>query len=321
MPPSMPQPDTGTFNRLLTSVGLILMAAALVVPYFYYRGSDSLEVESSELRRLTPIAQNAIEARQNDIANIQPLVIPLSAATFIVGVAFLVWGGYRLRTTQDRDDREAEARTIIAEAGVRDLTPQEKEDKIAEENAPAPRADGEREDTRRTAVTQEAPATDAPVAGAVQPDARAEERRSRLEVARRIEFAVSGVLASADFPRYKFRPQVGVGRLKLDGLFLAEDADRPDIILEVRVAQRFLALSLVDRTLARAARYQAERGRPCRVWLIVVTVAGNDQVPVEDPGRLADRLNRGLSPLGSATVIGESDLDRLPSLFPGAPSS
>ena len=53
--------ETGSFNRLLTSLGLVLMGVALILPYFYFRSNDTLLIDEAELERLTPVARDAIE--------------------------------------------------------------------------------------------------------------------------------------------------------------------------------------------------------------------------------------------------------------------
>ena len=311
----MPRADTGTFNRLLTSLGLILMAAALVVPYFYFRSTDTLEIERDRLARLTPTAKSAIEGRQNDIAAIQPFVLPMALALIAIGVCLLVWGAYRLRSTQDRDDREAEARTIMAEAGVRDLTPQEQEDKIAEEDV-SPLAEGGGEGGQLE-VPVPAPVETRQGAG---PDAE-ERRRERLETARRIERSVSQTLSHAHFDDYQFRAQVAVGQLKLDGLFLSGDSSFPDVVLESRVAPRqLIPLMQAERVLARVARYQAVRSRSCRGWLVLVIPEspspGDEERSIPE---MTERLNKALNPAGYATVIHEAEIPSLPGLFPKVP--
>jgi hypothetical protein len=291
----VPRPETGSFNRLITSLGLLCLAAALVIPYFYYRSTDVLEIERTELELLTHTARNSIESRQTHIADIQPYVLPLAGVLVVGGILFLIWGGLRLRGAQDLDDREAIARAITAEAGLRDLTPEEQENKLVEEVAPEPPPLQDNEETRRR-----------------------EEQRKRVETARRIEKAVSEALSGTQLEGYRFRPQVAVGRLKLDGLFLAEAADRPDVLLEIKVGSRFIHPMIRDRILAGTARYQAERDRPCRAWLLLVlpddaeSVQGRDE---EEIRALKERLNRDMSPAGVASVVPESDIPRLQQIF------
>ena len=114
---------TGSFNRLLTSLGLVLMGVALILPYFYFRGNDTLLIDEAELERLTPVARDAIGGA-NAIAALEPYVLGLAVVLFLLGVALLIWGALRLHGVQAWEDREAEARAQKAVADVRDLTPQ-----------------------------------------------------------------------------------------------------------------------------------------------------------------------------------------------------
>lgn len=310
----MPRPDTGTFNRLLTSLGLLFLAAALVIPYFYFRNTGTLEIEKNTLRHLTNPAREAIEDRQAEIATIQPFVLPTAGALVLLGFGLLIWGGYRLREAQDRDDREAEARTIIAEAGVRDLTPQEKEDKIERDATPEPADDEAGGDTPPPPPSAPTEASPPPAKAS---DRRRHERDERLATVRRIDASATAVLSASEFEGYRFRAQVAVGRLKLDGLFLALSDRAPDILLEIRVAPRITVPLQADRILAAVPRYEFERQRPCRPWLVTVMPEDPD-LPVDIARRMREaslRLNDSLSPVGLATVIQENEIERLPAIF------
>jgi hypothetical protein len=308
----MPRPDTGSFNRLLTSVGLLLLAAALVIPYFYFQVNDTLRITRDELAALTTTGRESIEGRQGDIAAVQPYVLPGSAILILAGSSLLVWGGIRLRGAQDRDDREAKARVTMAEAGVRDLTPAEKEEKIAED-ATGAQAEAETERTRKPGVA------DRPSAWQASPGSRLKQtQEQRLEDARRVEGKIGSAFADAKLDHHIFRPQVAVADLKLDGLFISESPSRPDILLEVRVGIPILPQPIADRALARMVHYEAERRRACRPWLVVV-VPTQEQ---DDPNRGAKRIDLNhkrldnlLKPVGAATVILESEIEKLPKAF------
>ena len=51
--------DTGNFNRFLTSLGLLMILGALLIPYFFFHDTDTLRIPVKELRELTPVAQDA----------------------------------------------------------------------------------------------------------------------------------------------------------------------------------------------------------------------------------------------------------------------
>jgi hypothetical protein len=300
----VPRPDTASFNRLLTSLGFLAFAAALAIPYFFYRSTDTLRINRSELAALTWQARQTIEDRQADVARIQPFVLPTSGALIVAGIFFLIWGGSRLRGAQERDDREATARMKKAEEGVRDLTDQEKEAKIEKEAEGAARA-SERVNPDGTAGGSAAPP---PASGTAD----------RIASTRRIEQQIGSVLSRSDLPGYLFRSQVAVGnRLQLDGLFLATNELEEDILLDVRVIPPTPGNFIVERLLGRKARYEAERRRKCRPWLVLVVPES-----VRDPGSVRiDGMHRRvkdlLDPIGWATVIREREIESLPAIFKG----
>ena len=299
----MPRPETGSFNRLITSLGLLLMAAALVIPYFFYRSTDVLEFPKPKLERLTTTAKGAIESRQRHVSDLQPFVLPLSGALILGGIGFLAWGAFRLRDVQDRDDREANARVATAEAGLRELTPKEKEEKLVQE-VHASDAETER------AVSGSATAQDRAT--------RREAQRWHLEALRAVEQRALDALTDDEFDGYRFRSQVAVGKLRLDGLFLSENKERPDVLLDIKVGSHLQLLREQDRLRARVAEYERERERPCRAWFVVVLTADPDEPGQRNAQRKRDlsyRLNRSLDPLGVATVIAEDEISKLPRDF------
>jgi hypothetical protein len=74
------------------------VAAAFVVPYFFYRSTDVLEIPRSELNDLTSTARDAIEAGQRHVSDVQPYILPLSGVLIFGGAGFL---GYRLNRSLD----------------------------------------------------------------------------------------------------------------------------------------------------------------------------------------------------------------------------
>lgn len=296
----MPRPETGSFNRLITSLGMLLVAAAFVVPYFFYRSTDVLEIPRSELNDLTSTARDAIEARQRHVSDLQPYILPLSGVLIFGGAGFLAWGAFRLRDVQDRDDREADARVATAEAGLRELTPKEKEEKLIEEVRVS-------DDEPRQATASRPRTPNDP--------ARKEARKWHLEASRAIERATLDTLAAEEFEGYRFRSQVAVGGLRLDGLFLSEEKERPDVLLEVKVATNLRLPREQERIRSLVEKYEEERKRHCRGWFVVVLTALPDDAEPRNIGDLAYRLNRSLDPLGVATVIREDEIPRLPRAF------
>jgi hypothetical protein len=306
----VPRPDTASFNRLLTSLGLLALAAAFVIPYFFYRSISTLQIDRAELARLTVQARDVMEARQADVGGLQPYVLPTSATLIVIGIAFLVWGGRRLHGAQQRDDREALARTLAAENGVRELTHREKEVKIEAEVV-----ENAADQAVRGALESKQKDDDSPDQRNETPFESAIEER--LNAARRIEGKVTSALIQSEIPGYLFRPQVAVGTLRLDGLFLSTDPGDEDILLDVRVGPRVPGRALSDRILGRKSRYESERDRICRPWLVVVFPESGSDATALEIDKTHRRLKAELSPLGWATVVREDEIQTLPAIFDG----
>ena len=212
-------------------------------------------------------------------------------------------------------------------ADVRDLTPAEREDRIAEEAAA---------DQAQVAVGQASPAPSRaslpsrepiPERGRPEPERqdpeRAEHIRNTLarqrETRARIQNAVIETLGSHPIPGYRFRGQIATGGLKLDGVLLSEEMKYPDIVLHFSTGTSTMpkvAINRVDRVISEVARYEARSGRPARAWMLVV-------VPSEERGephpfewqRVRESLDEALKPLGVASILLEQDVPDLVRLF------
>ncbi|HSS33375.1 MAG TPA: hypothetical protein VLL27_08870 [Solirubrobacterales bacterium] len=102
--------DTGNFNRFLTSLGLLLLLAAVLVPYFYFHDTDTLRIPVKELNGLTDVGREALETRQRREADLEVWVLGFAAVLTISGITALWLGGRRLRVAQGRKTPPSTAR-------------------------------------------------------------------------------------------------------------------------------------------------------------------------------------------------------------------
>lgn len=337
--------DTGSFNRFLTSLGLVLLAFGFILPYFYFRNTGVLEIPESELRQLTDSARDTIRGRQDGVAWLEPFVIGLALTSAIGGIVLLAVGGGRLHEAQKREDREAEARTKAAEFDVTTLEAGEVEEKREREAEAAEQAasadadtdqpDGETQTPEPQREPEPAPA-DAPRVTPAPPSYRGSTAEFRKEIAR-VEERIFEVLRARPHPQFDFASQVriqqsseGRSSLVLDGLFTAAaDSGYADVLLDIRVSRRPNLLMGIgrmwaDALLANAARYQGITNREVFGWLVVVFLVDNDaawESTKEEILRTRSRLDASVEPGGVVTILPESQLDRLRTFFPERPRS
>jgi hypothetical protein len=320
----VPRPDTGNFNRFLTSLGLLMLGASLVIPYFYFRNTEILVIPAAELHDLTPRGRSAILSRQDAIAAFEPWVVGLAAFLALAGLVLLVVGALRLRSAQVMEDEESALRRKRARLEVEEMSPAEQEQtkvekaktEVAEEGmvqAPEP--------SPRAATESEPPAEGA--APVIRPDWRT-SWSSRVAVISRISDRVNEALRDLETPPYEFKWQVRIGsagdELRLDGLFESQMFERPDVVLSNRLmadptVARKNARNLANDMIATLSRYEALTRRRAQGWIINVLPEESGVEMNADLSQAFDPLRRALAGFGYVTVIREAELDSLPVIF------
>lgn len=310
--PDMPRPDTGNFNKLLTSLGLLLLGAALVIPYFYFSNTDTLSIPADDLGAMTKTGRQALRNRQDAIAALEPWVVVLAVVLAILGVILLLFGALRLYAAQQMEDEESDLRRKRARLEVEEMSPAEQErTKVEKAKAEVAEEGG----AGMSDSTSAAPAS------------RADWRTdwsSRVAVISRISDRVSDALRNLEAPLYEFKWQVRIGargdEIRLDGLFESKMFERPDVVFSNRLlanpgtAQKN-ARNLANDMIALLARYEALTRRPAKGWIVNVLPEEAHIDPDADLSKIVEPLRRAFVGFGSVTVIRETDLASLPTVF------
>lgn len=318
------RPDTGSFDRFLTSLGLVLLGGAFVIPYFFFGSTETLDIPAHQLRDLSQTGKESIEGRQRGIASLEPWVLGLAVVLGVLGAYLVVVGAVRLKSAQSSDEEEAQLRKERVRLEIKGLSPEERAERVAakaEEEAPVDvqRAPPEREP--ESAST----GGDRPAAASPSRPPAYLTRAERQQMVRRIEAIVEDVFedGSGGLHRLKFQVKIRstTDAVRLDGVFESEDRRQPDVVLKTMVAFDPIALRKVarlnaDELVAQLGRYQRLTQRTADGWLVAV-------VPRESDGEFDDSaliagensLADALASFGKATLVRESELDRLPRLF------
>jgi hypothetical protein len=317
--PRVPRTDTGNFNKFLTSLGLLLLGAALAIPYLYFRNTESLTIPARDLDHMTETGKNAIIGRQDAIIALEPWVVGVAVLLGALGLGLLIVGGAHLRSAQKSEDEESELRRIRARLEVEEMSPDEQAEKNTEQ------AETEVEQERRSAVEVGGQARGGDVA---QPEATAltwtSDPRRRATVIARISGEVERAFRGRDIGSYELKWQVRIGslndQLRLDGVFESADAHLQDVVLKIRVSSDPILLrktgrNIVNELVATLGRYQALTGRRSQGWLLAVVPEESDRMLDSNASAAADLLRIALNPFGEATLISERDLETLPDIF------
>src|SRR4051812_38513684 len=101
----VPKVDFGNIHKFLVSLGLALVLAALVVPWFILRESDALLVSTQQLNELTQTARETLERKQNSIHFLVIVWPYVSVVLLTSGVSLVVFGLVKWRQRQAVQDR------------------------------------------------------------------------------------------------------------------------------------------------------------------------------------------------------------------------
>ena len=300
--------DTGNFDKFLTSLGLLMIGAALVIPYFYFRNTGTLELSDHELQGMTMTGRSALLDRQEAIVSLEPWVAVGSALLAAVGLFLLVAGAIRLREAQAKEDEEADLRRTRARLEVEEMSPAEQEAKAtaqAEEEA-------EEESRARPPVR--------PGGG----HTLYSDRRLRASALSRVSTRIAQVFATWRFSGYTFKSQLRIGtateEIRLDGVFENEHG-ASDVVLKIRLSSDPALLRRNVKNIAgdlfdTIGRYSMLTGRSASGWLVVVIPdEAAPELPTDARGWDLETLDAAVRPFGRFSLLSERELKALPRKF------
>jgi hypothetical protein len=308
--------DTGNFNRFLTSLGLLLLLGALLVPYFFFHDTDTLRIPAKELGELTPVAREALETRQRREQDLEVAVLVFAGALAAGGIAALWFGGRRLRVAQGKEDAEIDRKAKRDDLEFQQMSQSEVDEK-REEQVRESVKDEESGNAEARPAGHGAPPPPPPG----EPTSRIEDSRVAFE---RVESSTKEALEGGRFASHDFLYEVKTSRgsqqLQLDGIFRSTSRDGTDVLLELKVVRqtrmiRFRMRRASDELLALLMRYQHMSRRSAEGWLVVIVPREVEPPDIEERRRLEDQFNQSLAGSGKTTVLHESELTNLASRF------
>lgn len=105
-----PSLDYSHVNKFLSSVGLGLMAVAVLAVWTFFQSLDALTLSSEEIAGLTHEAQETILQRQELIGRAQIILPWGSALLFLFGLTLTLLGSSRWWSRQKKDDQDLDER-------------------------------------------------------------------------------------------------------------------------------------------------------------------------------------------------------------------
>jgi hypothetical protein len=305
--------DTGNFNRLLASAGLILVALAIVAPWLFLRDIGVLQIREADLRTYTPQARDVLVQRQDRVALIQS-AMPWAALLLLgAGAMMIFFGAKGMKEFQPWEAMEARARAQQAQASIQPQTEEERQESVRDDADVAVLAEVQPPEEVVTEGADQKPSPETTPKPVLEPTEARVERRRRV---RALEDEVLERLGRRSWTSYEYAPQVKVTardapgqRLLIDALLRARDHKRPDVVIDIVILQQSMAWGLVtgqmaDRVLALVHRYERATGRRATPWLLIVVEEFDEAAAERDRGRLtAELLGDGTVSIGPASSL------------------
>lgn len=228
----LPKFEYGHLYKFAVSLGLLMVALGLALPWLVLRESGSLLIPESELDALTPRARRVLLHKQGDQEWIAGNYRYASLGLVVTGLAVGSFGFLKWARRQSVADEIEDTQRDTAQVQLRRLTPsetserldQESAEVLAEESAP-PGVEESGERQRRFAYV-----------------------RKKIE---RVEQHVLGVLSAEFQSTHQVLPQVrmptGAGTVPVDALLVAVSPHDTSYVVEIKFLQGAHPEAIVNR--------------------------------------------------------------------------
>jgi len=120
-------------NRYFVSIGTILIAISFLLPYFYLKENFGIIISETDYKSYTEISRKIIDNKQQNILFFQNYIIEISASILLIGIIFTIIGIVRWNKRQSKIDKKFDKELEKLEIEIKQLTPEEKEEKLNEE--------------------------------------------------------------------------------------------------------------------------------------------------------------------------------------------
>lgn len=132
----LPQVEFGSLYKFVASIGLVLIVAAVVLPWILLQSTAVLLIPKRSIAALPDSAGETIERRQLLVAWVQDhLPIPIFVVLALVGLCLLGWALFKWAPSQQRSDANEQIALQKNEVEFQKLTRNEVEEKLKEEVA------------------------------------------------------------------------------------------------------------------------------------------------------------------------------------------
>lgn len=246
--------DYGDINKFLVSIGLVLIALAVLTPYLYLKEDFGLYIEQSKIDQMQEPIKELITEKQNQVIKFQIFIPWVSLSFFLLGLTSTIIGLVRWFKRQSKIDEKFDKELQKLDLEITSLTPEEKEEKAKQEV--------------EEIESVEQQVTSSPV---VKPSTHSDYVKAYMQ----IEKGITEVFENYKSPNFDVLSQQRIGnRYEIDILLQAKTKRFLDRIVEIKYFRNRLSLKIIRDTISRINTQisyynQASNRRVVPVLLIV----------------------------------------------------
>ena len=263
--------DYGDINKFLVSIGLVLIALAVLTPYLYLKEDFGLYIEQSKIDQMQEPIKELITEKQNQVIKFQTFIPWVSLSFFLLGLTSTIIGLVRWFKKKKKIDEKFDKELQKLDLEITSLTPEEKEEKAKQEVE-------EIESVEQQVATS-------PVVKSSHSD--------YVKVYMQIEKGLTEVFENFKSPNFDVLSQQRIGnRYEIDILLQAKTKRFLDRIVEIKYFKNRLSLKIIRDTIYRLntqiSYYNQASNR--RVVPVLLIVYSKDTTTAEDILRFQNRI-------------------------------
>ena len=264
--------DYGDINKFLVSIGIVLIALAVLTPYLYLKEDFGLYIEQTKIDQMQEPIKELITEKQAQVIRFQGFVPWVSISFLLLGLTSTVIGLVRWFKRQSKIDEKFDKELQKLDLEITSLTPEEKEEKAKQEVEEIEKV--EKQVKTSTAV-------------------RTSSHADYVKAYMSIEKGLTEVFENYKSPNFDVLSQQRIGnRYEIDILLQAKTKRFLDRIVEIKYFRNRLSSKIIRDTIYRIntqiSFYNQASNR--RVVPVLLIVYNKDTTSAEDILRFQNRI-------------------------------
>jgi|TARA_R110002110_G_scaffold208363_2_gene420678 hypothetical protein len=227
--------DFGDINKFLVSTGIVLIALAILTPYFYLKEDFGLYIKKEEILKFEEPIKEIIANKQYQVSKIQKIIPWTSLVLFLLGLTSIFIGLKRWFKRQSKIDEKFDKEIKKLDLEIETLSPEEKIEKAKKEVKEIELAEQLESTTETTTYTTKA--------------------SSYLNYMR-IEQSIYQLFKNLKSPNFDILSEQKLGnRFYIDLLLKAKNKKFSDRIIEIKYFRNQLPISSIQKSIYQLNTY------------------------------------------------------------------